>query len=264
MSVNITTLKINGLEIGDYSQYIVYNHIVKANTPSRSDAFSYSDINKINQAIVPEIAITFKYIPIDLYRALNAITQNAEFLVEYYDYDYSSVRKGMFYRQESDTVNPHEWGASRFLDKNKALLGFKDYNLKLVATLNPISFIDMRLLDSNAYPYNRPYKIKVAPTVIGTTIKIDFVNVEDLLYDKAITIDAQGNKVFSYNFVDLKQGASKIETTCRISFNNKKLSIANATSESNGVYTIQTSDTLHTDLQYLQKVIYNMVIILCL
>lgn len=226
MTNNFTTITIDGIDISRYSEYYVINHITKKEEPKRSNNFAMANINDINQIEIPEIFVTFKFIPIDLYRQLFKATRKAEFKVVYYDQDYDKIRTNMFYYKESSSYSPHSWGASRYVDKNKAFLGFKDYKLDLVCTMNPINDLDIQLVYNND-------------------------NVPKPFY---INLNKSSNASIMFKITNLNQDS--IAGDINVTFSNNDLSISNAVSSSAGRYVItcSTNGTSYTlDLSKLKR-----------
>lgn len=129
-------ISIDFIDISSYAEYEVYNHLTKATEPIRTMDFSMPTLTSIEQREIPEIKIKFKYLPLALYQKVFKATRKREFLVEYFDLDYNTVRKGMFYLKDPSTIKTN-------LIKNKEAV--IDYQLDLAATLNPINEVRVQL-----------------------------------------------------------------------------------------------------------------------
>lgn len=153
MTTNFMTITIDGIDVSKYSEYYVLNHITKKTEPKRSEAFTMTNINDIVQVEVPEIYVRFKYLPIDLYRTIFKATRKTEFRVDYYDQDYDMIRSNMFYVKDPSSLKPHAWGGKYY--------GFKDYELNLICTMNPISTLELSLKDVEESLLSVPYILEV-------------------------------------------------------------------------------------------------------
>lgn len=151
-TTNFMTITIDGIDVSKYSEYYVLNHITKKNEPKRSDAFTMTNINDIIQVEVPEIFVKFKYLPIELYRQIFKATRKSEFRVDYYDQDYNIIRSNMFYVKDPTNLKPHAWGGQFY--------GFKDYELNLVCTMNPISKMQMVILNEDMEKLTPPFLVE--------------------------------------------------------------------------------------------------------
>lgn len=135
-------ISIDFIDISSYAEYEVYNHLTKATEPIRTMDFSMPTLTSIEQREIPEIKIKFKYLPLALYQKVFKATRKREFLVEYFDLDYNTVRKGMFYLKDPSTIKTH-------LIKNKEAV--IDYQLDLAATLNPINTLKVTIPYCESY-----------------------------------------------------------------------------------------------------------------
>lgn len=215
MTNDFTTITIDNIDISRYSEYYVINHIVKQSEPKRSSNFAMANINDIAQIEIPEIYITFKYLPIAIYRELFKATRKAEFKVVYYDQDYNIMRTNMFYLKDQSTFSPHSWGASRFRNKNDAFLGFKDFKLNLVCTMNPISDVDIQISYSGS-TLNKPYYISHNITSGGANIPLN-IKITDMSGN-----NLAGDVIASFSIDDLsfsnvaQSGAGKYTLNCAV------------------------------------------------
>lgn len=233
MTDNFTKITIDGIDISDYSQYYVINHITKKEEPKRAVNFSLSNINDIIQIEIPEIFITFKYIPIELYRQLFKATRKAEFKVVYYDQDYDEIRTNMFYLKEPSSISPHSWGASRFQNKNKAFLGFRDYKLDLVCTLNPISDLDIQL-QYNSVQIEKPYYIKLSKEQNSHILNFKITSLSGNALAGQI-VATFSNDELTFNNAS-SSSAGKYILNCQTAGSNYQISLANL--KRSGEYTL--------------------------
>lgn len=209
MTTNFMTITIDGIDISKYSEYYVLNHITKKTEPKRSDAFTMTNINEIEQVEIPEIFIKFKYISIELYRQIIQATRKTEFAVTYYDQDYDMIRTNMFYLKDKTNLNPHAWGGRYY--------GFKEFELNLVCTMNPVSTLNIALYDDMGVEYKMPYYIDCGK--ISNINKSFYVSIE-----------------YHNNFI-----SGEIEVT----FSNDSLKLAGDSvtkSEDGNVYKVKTSE----------------------
>lgn len=234
---NFTKITIDGINFGDYSSYYVLNHMTKKKEPQRSDSFAMSNINSINQAEVPEIFISFKFLPMNMYRALFKITRKAEFMVEYYDQDYDIVRKNMFYAKDVDKLNPVAFGASRFdvsgHSRNEAWYGVRDYELNLVCTMNPLTKLGIQIYDSSQATLRRPYYINLTANVQAT----NYINI----YSTSAV-----NKDWQYMDGEI---TPLVAGTVKLSFTTNKIKVIDADEEYDGIYEIDCSGLANSPLK---------------
>ncbi len=213
MTTNFMTITIDGIDISKYSEYYVLNHITKKTEPKRSDAFTMTNINEIEQVEIPEIFIKFKYIKIDLYRQIIQATRKTEFAVTYYDQDYDMIRTNMFYLKDKTSLNPHAWGGRYY--------GFKEFELNLVCTMNPVSTLSIGLYNESNVEYKLPYLIDCG--------KISDAN-------KSVYVSTKLNDSFI---------ANEIEVT--FSNDSLKLSGTNVVKEEeSNVYKVKTNNSTQT------------------
>ena len=194
MTTNFMTITIDGIDVSKYSEYYVLNHITKKSEPKRSDAFTMTNINEIVQVEVPEIFVRFKYLPMDLYRTIFKATRKTEFRVDYYDQDYDMIRSNMFYVKDTSSLKPHAWGGRYY--------GFKDYEINLVCTMNPISTLEISIEDREI-----PYYFTV---IKGNSLEI---NVATLLNDEPISSNIDltfSNDLFSVSGLNVTKAEGNI------------------------------------------------------
>lgn len=103
-------LKINGnlLPI-DCADYKVANKLVYSEEPTRSSDYSLNN-KEIDTAYIPNITITFSFLPIRLYQELLPMVNTTDFELEFYDYTTNTIAIRNCYMTEESINKLHSLG----------------------------------------------------------------------------------------------------------------------------------------------------------